>query len=157
MKPKLTDICIADIKERLGRQPKILIVDDEESITEVLGFAFSTVGYDVATLQCTNTARKHIVEGNGHYDVVVSDYDNKDASGDYEGGMTLYRRLQREGVVPSLYVVISSYDTLPIPEEVPFMRKPLGMYDLAHLVTTELRGRISPAVEYTPSAAPQAK
>ena len=118
MKPKLRDIEIADIVLHLGRQPRILIVDDEKPITKMLECAFSGVGYDVVALQCSNTAGNHIAsrarKGVGH-DVVISDYDNKYASGDYEGGMTLYRRLQREGVVPALYIVISSYDTVPIP------------------------------------------
>ncbi len=147
--PKLTDICIADIRERLGRQPRILIVDDEEAITEMLELAFSAVGYAVVAHQCTNAAGDHVVDTPGHYDVVVSDFNNKMASGDHEGGLTLYQRLQSNQALPSLYVVISGQDQLPIPQDVPFMRKPVGMYDIAHRVTTELRGRIIPAARYS--------
>ena len=156
MRPKLTDIRIDDLVVNLGRQPRILIVDDEEAITNVLGIAFSIVGYDVATLQCTNSAGDHIMGVTGHYDAVVSDYNNKGASGDYKGGMTLYQRLQENAALPPLYVVISGQESLLIPQEVPFMLKPVDLYGLAHRVTSELRGRLGPAAGYA-SQAPEAK
>ena len=156
MRPKLTDIRIGDLVARLGRQPRILIVDDEEPIVDLYELAFGAVGYAVTKRLCTTAAGDHIVSLGGHYDAVVSDFNNKGASGDHEGGMTLYRKLQRERVVPPLYVVISGQDDLRIPHEVPFMRKPVGLYDLAHRVTTELRGRLAPEARYA-SQTPEAK
>ncbi len=156
MKPKLRDIHVGDIVAQLNRQPRILFVDDEEDITEMFETAFVVVGYEVVREKCTNAAGARILTAREAYDVIVSDFNNKEASGDHEGGMTLYRKLQRESIAPPLYVVISGQDNLPIPQEVPFMRKPVGLYDLAHRVTTELRGRLAPAAEYV-SQIPEAK
>ncbi|MBI5001755.1 response regulator [Candidatus Woesearchaeota archaeon] len=134
---------------RLGRAPRILLVDDEEDITEMFERAFAVVGYKAVREKCTNAAGARVLTAREAYDVIVSDFNNKGASGDHEGGMTLYRKLQRERVVPPLYVVISGQDNLTIPREVPFMRKPIGLYDLTHRVTTELRGRLAPVAGYT--------
>ena len=149
LQPKLTDIHVGDIVAQLNRQPRILLVDDEEDITEMFETAFAVVGYEVVREKCTNAAGARVLTAREAYDVIVSDFNNKEASGDYEGGMTLYRKLQRERVVPPLYVVISGQDNLPIPQEVPFMRKPVGLYDLANRVTIELRGRLAPVAGYT--------
>lgn len=53
-----------------------------------------------------------------------------------------------------MYVFISGQRDLSLPAEVPFMPKPVGLYDIAQRVTAELRGKIIPAAGY---ASPQAK
>lgn len=101
-RPKLTDICIADIREHLGREPRILIVDDEEDVTEMLEVAFAAVGYHVTREKCTNRAGTRILTAQEAYDAIVSDFNNKKASGDHEGGLTLYQKLQKKHSTPSI-------------------------------------------------------
>ncbi len=156
LQPKLTDIRIDDLVAQLGRQPRILIVDDEEDMREVLESAFSIIGYSVTTEGCTNTAGARILTRGEMYDIVFSDVNNKHASGDGQGGITLHRRLEEAAALPVVYAMMSGETGWPIPADVPFASKSLGLYGLAHRVTTEFRGKLTTVVSYT-SQTPEAK
>lgn len=113
--------------DNLGRQGfRILVVDDEIEIRDVLRRYLKGLGYDVSTEECTHKAGDRILNNNEKYDCVLSDYNNKDASGDHHGGRTLYDRLREANANPPLYYWMSGDHNITVPEGIIFFKKPFN-------------------------------
>lgn len=85
----------------------VLIVDDEESLREVLEFEFQRRGYRVLTAASGNQAFALACEH--PIDVVVSDVRMPDGS-----GVELLRRLKERDVLLPVIIFVTAYSDLPI-------------------------------------------
>ena len=132
---------VNSLTARLGRAPRILLVDDERAIVDSFRDGFEMLGYTAHSEMCTYRAARKILEDATLYDVVLADYNNKGASGDIIGGLTLHRTLSEGSSLPALYILISAQNGFPVPEQVPFMQKPFGIVEVVGFVTEKLEER----------------
>jgi CheY-like chemotaxis protein len=117
---------------------EILVIDDDPSVVGLLEEALPwyTTG-QVTTQRDTGVAAQDILSGMRNPRIIVSDYDNCNASGDKQGGLTLYGLLQKAGKLPAHYIMISGSpraELPPLPEGVEFFSKPLQLQELGKII-----------------------
>jgi CheY-like chemotaxis protein len=102
-----------DVRKRLGRKPRLLVVDDDEIVLGVYTALFQKCGYDVKGERNTETAATRVLNGNywmgAEPDVIVADLQNtgEGSARDGLGGLTLLNKLTIAGKRPIFYVGVS--------------------------------------------------
>jgi signal transduction histidine kinase len=110
---------------------RVLVVDDERSVCEIVGRMLRLEGYDVTTAISASEARALP----GGWDVLVTDVRMPDTD-----GVALARELDARHTL-----FISAYDTESlVAADAPFLQKPFDAADLARAVGVLLDGRRSP-------------
>lgn len=79
--------------------PRILVVDDEPDLRDIIGFSLQRMGYQVDTAESGNAAFERFQAGAG-YDIVLSDVRMPDGD-----GVHLLKQLRASGIqVPFLFM-----------------------------------------------------
>lgn len=129
----MTGRIVRDIVDALGRDPHILVVDDEHDVLEVVATAFQHAGFKVTPMSCTYAAAETLGECDP-YDIILSDINNRGQRTDTKGGFTLYKRAHDIGKQPLLYAVMSGedhYQRDPLMEHIDlFLPKPFTLREL---------------------------
>ena len=118
----------------------VLVIDDDPAVIELLEEALHLWGVPFTTGYDTTQAAERIIYTGERPRVVISDFDNRHASGDTRGGLTLYEQLRKAGMLPERYILISGYckEQLPtLPDEMEFIPKPLHLRDLKKRIKEE--------------------
>ncbi len=110
--------------------PRILVVDDEEELREILAETLEDFGYAVLTAASGEEALPLLVRDRG-VAMVITDVRMPGMS-----GLELAAQIRRRW--PKVKVVLISGYFLPQAEPQRFLKKPFHMKDLASLVRSEL-------------------
>ncbi len=125
-----------NLAQLLGRQPRVLVVDDEPDVAETIQIYLESRGCEVIYESCTITAAQRVKEQPDFVDIILSDYNNRYASGDHQGGLALYKALSSLPKPPA-YASMSGQTRieLDLPHDVPFLRKPFSFREIPALLT----------------------
>jgi len=81
---------VSGLEDLLERKPRVLVVDDDSDVVELTKTVLEMCGYEVLSEPNTNTAAENYITGKyGEVDIILADYNNKNASKDIQGGLTL--------------------------------------------------------------------
>ena len=115
-----------------SKPPRILVVDDEEEVREILAETLEDFGYAVLTAASGEEALP-VLAGNGGVAMVITDVRMPGMS-----GLELADEIRRRW--PKVKVVLISGYFLPQGEPQRFLKKPFHLKDLTSMVRSELGG-----------------
>ena len=117
---------------------RILIVDDESALIDVLNISLSKLGYRITATDKTVEALKIITDSPDSFDLIISDFAMPEMT-----GMQLYNNISK--IKPNCrFIVISGYKDVKIDDfirhnnNVLFLKKPLEIADLTHKIRSLL-------------------
>lgn len=113
----------------MSKPPRILVVDDEEEVREILAETLEEFGYAVTTAGSGEEALRRL-DGDG-IAMVITDVRMPGMS-----GLDLAEQVRRRW--PAVKVVLISGYFVPPQAPTKFLKKPFHMKDLASLVRAEL-------------------
>ena len=90
-------------------EAKILVVDDEKSIRDLLGDFLTKIGYSADTVDSMKSALDQLRRTS--YDIIITDKNMPDMEGNQEGGMTLLRYIKRYTPLSEV-IMMTGYATI---------------------------------------------
>jgi len=126
------------VKEAMPQRARVLVVDDEPSVTGMLRIVLESAGHEVVATERSDEAATWLAEPDHHFDLMISDIRMKPLD-----GIELLRRARR--LRPSLPVIlVTAYESDETRAEASrlgaraYVTKPFAVDDLLEAVAREL-------------------
>jgi DNA-binding response OmpR family regulator len=129
--------------EAAGEQPRLLIVDDEQSVVLAVKRYFTSIGFVVDTANSLASAEERIAAS--EYTVVIGDL-RLSRNGEEEEGLSILRSV-RELAPSTLYLVLTAFGSAAIERRArelgadEFLQKPSALPEIAAAVLELLKRR----------------
>ena len=121
---------MSSLPQRVARPSRILVVDDEEEVREILAETLEDFGYAVSTAASGEEALPLLASGQG-FDMLITDVRMPGMS-----GLELAEDVRRRW--PQIKIVVISGYFVPPTAPQRFLKKPFHMTELTTLVRAEL-------------------
>jgi CheY-like chemotaxis protein len=135
---------LAEFHQRDSKRARILVVDDNEDVRQMIAVALQTHGHSVEEAADAGEAARHLE--NGSFDVILTDYELPDKT-----GATMLREAAASGLLGNATAIIVTAHSAPEDVEgFDVIRKPINLDRLMAQVQGVLK---SSAMPFSPPAA----